>query len=192
MVTRHFSFACLRISYSMLTLILVFGACSTKKTPIPQGWFLGGQPLASTHNEILPAGATLYLPEKFTLEAATDCVVHLTQQSSGETLVQLLTGTAVVQRNDPQFAVALLANDNLVRLTGTRLLLQSQVGTTRIYLIDGQVMVSHAQQKWELSAKADNLFEMKAGTRAIKKIPAREIEKIFPEIVRARLLMAIR
>jgi len=66
------------------------------------------------------------------------------------------------------------------------------VGTTRIYLIDGQVMVSHAQQKWELSAKADNLFEMKAGTRAIKKIPAREIEKIFPEIVRARLLMAIR
>ncbi|MFZ5629970.1 MAG: hypothetical protein ACOY5B_12630 [Spirochaetota bacterium] len=175
-----------------LLVILILASCTAKKTPIPQGWFIGGQPLASTHNEILAAGTTLYLPQKFMLEAATDSVVRLTQQPNGETLVHLLTGTAIVQLSDPQFSVSLLANGNTVRLTGNRLLLQNQVDNTRILLIDGQAVVNHGQQKWELSAKADNLFELKAGKRSTKKLSTREIDRVFPEITRARLLLAVR
>jgi hypothetical protein len=175
-----------------LLFLLSLAACSTKKAPVPEGWFIGGQPLTSTHNEILAAGATLYQPNKFILEAATDSIVRLTQQPNGETLVQLLVGTALVQLSDPQFSVALLANGNLVLLTGNRLLLQNQLDATRILLVDGNAVVSHQQQKWELSAKADNLFEMKAGIRALKKLSSREMDRLFPEMTRARLLLAIR
>jgi len=167
-------------------------ACGGKKPPIPQGWFLGGQPLASTHNEVLAAGTTLHLPEKFTLEAATDSIVHVTQQPDGETRVHLLVGTAVMRRIDAQFPVALLANGNIVRLTGTRLLVQNQVGSTRILLLDGSAVIDHEKQKWELSVKADNLFEMKGTTRAVKKLAAREIDRLFPEVGRHRLLLAVR
>lgn len=175
-----------------LLLVLALHACGGKKLPAPQGWFLGGQPLASTQNEVLAAGSTLYQPQKFALEAATDSIVRLTLQANGETLVHLHVGTAVVERTDPQFPVALLANGNLIRLTGTRLLVQNQVGSTRILLLNGEAAISNDQQRWELSLKTHNLFEMKGSTRIVKKLATREIERLFPEIGRARLLLAVR
>ncbi|GAB4432600.1 MAG: hypothetical protein OHK0011_15480 [Turneriella sp.] len=192
MAPQHISAHFFLFRLPALVLLFSLAACSAKKAQVPQGWFIGGQPVTSTQNEVLAAGATLYQPEKFILEAATDSIIRLTQQPNGEALVQLLVGTAVVQLSDPGFRVALLANGNTVRLAGHRLLLQSQLDATRTLIVDGNAVISHQQQKWELSANADNLFEMKGGTRTIRKLPSREIDRLFPEVTRTRLLLAVR
>lgn len=181
--------SCLLARAAVLIALALVG-CAKTKSPIPPGWSIAGKPLVSTQNTILPAGATLDLPERFLLQAMTDCVVHLTRNAAGETLLHLLAGTAMVQQYDAQPGLTLLANGNTIRAKTARLLLHNQMGSTRILLVDGGAAISHNKQRWELSAKTDNLFEMKGGTQIVKKLPTREIERLFPGIAGRRLMLA--
>ncbi len=175
------------------SLFILGAACGGKKlAPPAPGWFLNGQPLASAQNEALPAGATLYLAEKFTLEAVTDSVVRVVLDKAGVTQVHLLYGTGVISRQDAQFAVTLHANGNRIHLQGSRLLLQNHVGSTRFFLIEGAAEIEEAKEKKQLSSQAINFFEMQAGQKTARKLALRDMPKFFPELARARVLIAIK
>lgn len=174
-------------------LCIFASVCSTKHDSVAKGWFLSGQEVTSTQNQILPAGATLHLKDKFTLEAAVDSVVRLSQLKSGEPQLQLLYGTAIAERLDPQFSVVLLAGQNKITLMGgQRLVMQSLNANTRVLVLAGALAIEHEKNKWELSADGTNFFEGKAGSANAAKLDPAAREKIFPELARGKFLIAVK
>lgn len=182
----------IRAARNFIFLCMIASACGTKHDSVAKGWFLNGQEVTSTQNQILPAGGTLHLKDKFTLEAAVDSVVRLSQRKNGEPQVQLLYGTAIAERLDPKFSVALLAGQNKITLMGSRLVMQSLNANTRVLALAGALAIEHEKNKWELSADGTNFFEGKAGSTNTAKLDSAAREKIFPELARGKFLIAVK
>lgn len=174
-----------------LLCYLASHSCAGKNESVAKGWYLNGQEVTSTHNQILPAGATLHLKDKFTLEAAVDSAVRISQLNDGRPQVQLLYGTAIVERLDSQFVIALLVGKNSIELKGSRFIMQSLNASTRVLLLAGALAVSREKNKWELSETGVNFFEEKADAVTTAKISSTEKVKIFPELARGKFLIAV-
>lgn len=171
---------------------LVSFSCAKAKLPIPQGWVVNGQALSSAANQILPAGATAYLPEKFSLEAISDSVVSVSLDKKGETQVHLLYGTAVITHQDKQFGLTLHANANRIQFRGTRMLLQNHLGSIKVFLLEGAAELDDAKDKTELSVNGQNFLEIKGSQKQTAKIAPAELAKKFPEITKLRRLIAVK
>ena len=173
-------------------VIILFAACGKKPEAIPQGWLLNGQPLVSAQNIVLPAGSLLYLPEKFTIEAAADTVVRVTQAAPGAFHLNLLYGTAMFHHQDVTTTVTAEVDAKRLLIRGARFLLQKKVGSMKLLVIDGTVEAESAGAKQILDAKGENYLEQGAKVNKITRTAGRDALKLFPELANFRPLLAAR
>lgn len=174
------------------SLFLLFAACGKKPEPTPQGWLVNGQPVTSAQNIVLSAGSSLYLPEKFTVEAAADTVVRVTEPKPGMFHIHLLYGTAMLQQNDAATVVTAEVDARILRLRSARFLLQKKAAGTKLFVLDGALDLETAGNKTELAAQRENYSEFSPTGAKYSKAAARDAVKYFPEFVNFRRLVAAR
>ena len=174
------------------SLLAICIACTKKPSAAPSGWLLNNQPLTSTQNAALPAGSTLHLPEKFTLEAATDSVIRVTQNKQNDTLIDLLYGTAVIAHHDVKFSAVLQLGAHKIKLAGARLLVQNRMSGIRIAVVEGAGEQQNKNSGVKLSSSAENLLEITAAALTAKRVPINDFGRYFPEISNFRRLLASR
>jgi len=174
---------------SLLTICI---ACAKKPSAAPAGWLLNNQPLTSSLNTAVSGGGTLHLPEKFTLEAATDCVIRVTQNKQNETVIDVFYGTAVIAQHDVKFSAILQLGAHKIKVAGARLLVQNRMSGIKIAVVEGAAELQNMQTNVKLSSSAENLLEIGAAGQTAKRITAKDFGRYFPEISNFRRLLAAR
>jgi hypothetical protein len=172
------------------SLLLLLASCAQKPKGVATGWIINGEPLTSTQNAVLPTGGTLIYAEKFSLEAATDSVVRVTQPNPNEYHVNLLYGTAILTQHDAQMNVIIEVDTTRIYLSGARFLLQRKIGSSRLLLFAGSVAYENAGVRLRAAADAENLIEFSSAAQKRSKISLRDMLKYFPEVTSSRRLLA--
>lgn len=175
------------------SLLGLANACANKpRVAVPQGWFINGAPLLTAQNQALASGATLYLPEIFTLEAVTDCILRVTQNQQGEIEVDVLYGMAGITHQNAKPNISLQAGVHQFKISGTRLLLQNKMNTVRLAVIEGEVDYRSSGNDNLIVATSDNLLEILGSETKRRTVAPRDLAKIFPEVANVRRLLAAR
>lgn len=174
------------------SLLLAAASCAKKTMAAPEGWLLNGQPLTSAQNNVLSAGSILHLPEGFTIEAAADTVVRVTEPKPKEFHVNLLYGTAMLSRHDAATVVSVEAGMKFLPAQGARFLLQRKTGNTKLLVFDATVEISDGSANRQISAKAENYAQLSAGKIKIAALAQRDLLRQFPELTNSRRLIAAR
>jgi len=181
-----------RLFFISSLILILFAACGKKTEAIPQGWLVNGQPLASAQNIVLPAGTSLYLPEKFTVEAAADTVVRVTQTAPAAFHLNLLYGTAMFHHHDAATQVTAEVESKRLLIRTARFFLQKKVGITKLLVLDGAVESEAAGTKTLLDARSENYLEHGPAGKKTVRTTTRDALKLFPEIAGFRRLLAAR
>lgn len=172
------------------SLLLFLASCGQKQQALPTGWLINGEPLTSTQNAVLPTGSALIYAEKFSMEAATDSVVRVTQPKPNKYQVNLLYGTAILTQHDAQMDVIVEVDATRLYLSGARFLLQRKIGSSKLLLFAGSVEYENAGVRLRAETDAENLIEFSSADQKRSKIPLRDMLKYFPEVTASRRLLA--